>query len=100
MGRGGLEIGPDGRLADDGKRLGLSESALDVAFPQVLEFYLNRGGSLREGWVPDWPGFGGWRISVWTLKSMKNSSVFVYFCYPEHAVTLFWSLEVSLEFQK
>ena len=30
-GEGGLGIGPGTRLADDGKRLGLSESALDVA---------------------------------------------------------------------
>ena len=30
-GRGGGKIGPDRRPADDGKRLGLSESALDVA---------------------------------------------------------------------
>ncbi len=27
---GGSKIGPGGRLADDGKRSGLSESALDV----------------------------------------------------------------------
>ena len=40
------------------------------------------------------------QVSVWTLKSMKNSRVFVCFRYPEHSVTLFWSLEVSLDFQK
>ena len=31
-GRGSSGIGPGGRLADDGKRLELSEFALDVAF--------------------------------------------------------------------
>ncbi len=35
LGRGGLGIGPDRRLADDGKRLDPFEFALAVAFPTV-----------------------------------------------------------------
>ena len=37
----GLQIGPDTRLADDGKRLGLSESALDVSFNCRRQQYFN-----------------------------------------------------------
>ena len=32
------QIAPDRRLADDGKRLGFSESALEVAFAIVKNF--------------------------------------------------------------
>ena len=47
MGEGGKAIGPYGTLVDDGKRLGLSESALDVAFSIVSS---KRGGGPGEGW--------------------------------------------------
>ena len=43
---GGLEITSDRRLVDDGKSWYSEGSCISV-------IYLNRGGSLREGRVPD-----------------------------------------------
>ena len=73
LGRGGLRVGPDRRLADDGKRL-------DSLSP-CWTFHINAGGSIpthyhifislsiggeSEGGriVRDWAWQGGWRISV------------------------------------
>ena len=41
-------------MNNDGKRLGLSESALDVAWRSLLKIYLSRGGGPGEGLVPGW----------------------------------------------
>ena len=50
LGEGGLNIQPDRRLADDGKRLGLSESAMDVDSEERSDIFLylySRGGGLE-----------------------------------------------------
>ena len=52
-------MGRIGRLADDGKRLGLSESALDVAFPLFSE----KGRGSGAGVAKDRAGPGGWRMT-------------------------------------
>ena len=47
-GRGGHQVEPDARLADDGKRLELSELALDVVFTLLLAEKLEHGEGVRE----------------------------------------------------
>ena len=104
--RGGREscrVGLYGGLADDGKR----SQAVDVLyqcrrqhFLLFIYIFIYRGG-VRGG--EDRTGSGGirgWRISVWTFKMVKNSSVFVCFCYIERSGTLSSSLGVSLELQR
>ncbi len=54
MGRGGLEIPSERRLADDGKRL----PAMDVLFSR--ESFLRRGEFLERGWVPSRRILGWW----------------------------------------
>ena len=50
MGEGGKKILPGGGLADDGKRLGFSESALDVAFV-YRNYLITREGVCRREWT-------------------------------------------------
>ena len=56
-------MGSTGRLADDGKRLGLSESALDVV---LNKGYLGEG--FGEGNVRDLTGAGGWWMTGSAMK--------------------------------
>ena len=64
---GGLGIGPESGLADDGKRLELSEFALDVSFKCRRQRYLrnlsisllggeSEGGRIMADWVPNQAG--------------------------------------------
>ena len=57
MGRGGLQVGPDRRLADDGKRLGLSESGdgrfIKLGLPRGGVWGGERAGSARIGGLAD-----------------------------------------------